>query len=256
VARVHPSPWSWQAPAPELAALAALGLAYAVAGRRLGTTRSRSALFAAGLVLAAAVVTTPVETIALHYLLAAHLFQNVALAEWAPGLLVLGLSPPMATAIARVAPVRWLTYPLAAIVFWLAAYAVWHVPAVYDGALRRQGTLIPLEHATYVLAGALLWWPVVHTVPHRMTAGAKAAYVFAAFLFASPIGLVLALVPNALYDFYERAPRLWGLTPLTDQQIAGMIMAGTESIVFFAVFAVWFTRFLAEEEAGYSPHDA
>ena len=73
--------------------------------------------------------------------------------------------------------------------------------------------------------------------------------MFAAFLLGSPIGLVMALVPNAIYDFYVDAPeRLWGLTALEDQQIAGLLMAVEQAVVFFAVFAYWFFRFLAEEE--------
>jgi putative membrane protein len=72
--------------------------------------------------------------------------------------------------------------------------------------------------------------------------------VFAAFLLASPIGLALALLPSALYGFYETAPRVWGMSPLLDQQIAGILMSLAEAIVFFAAFAVLFLRFLKEEE--------
>jgi putative membrane protein len=92
----------------------------------------------------------------------------------------------------------------------------------------------------------LLWWPVVHG---SLRSGAKAAYLFAAFLLASPIGLMMALVPEPIYDFYEEAPRLWGLSPILDQQIAGVSMAGAEAIVFFAAFAYFFSRFFSEQDA-------
>ena len=59
---------------------------------------------------------------------------------------------------------------------------------------------------------------------------------------------MLALLPRAVYDFYVEAPRLWGLAPLEDQQIAGLVMAVSAAIVFFAAFAVYFLRFMAEEE--------
>ena len=81
-----------------------------------------------------------------------------------------------------------------------------------------------------------------------MAAGAKAAYVFAAFLLASPIGLMMALVPEPIYDFYADAPRLWGLSPILDQQIAGVSMAAAEAVVFFAAFAFFFARFFAEQD--------
>jgi len=98
-----------------------------------------------------------------------------------------------------------------------------------------------------VLAGCLLWWPVIQDAPHRLSTGGKAAYVFAAFLLASPLGLLLALIPDPLYDFYATG-RIWGLSREADQQIAGVTMAGEQAFVFFAVFAWLFFRFMAEQE--------
>jgi putative membrane protein len=245
---MEPSPWSWHPAWGELAVLALLGAAYAAAARRFRPSRARIVTFTAGLLVAAAVLVTPVSTLALHYLLSAHLFQNVALAEWAPALLVLGLSAPMATALARRPPVRVVTHPLVALPLWVATYAVWHVPAVYDAALRNA-PLLHLEHACYLVAGLLLWWPVFHDLPHELPSGRRAAYVFAAFLLASPVGLLLALVPEPIYSFYEEAPRVWDISALADQQIAGVLMAGSEAVVFFVAFAFFLLRFFAEEGA-------
>jgi cytochrome c oxidase assembly factor CtaG len=64
---------------------------------------------------------------------------------------------------------------------------------------------------------------------------------------SSPVGLLLALLPRPVYDFYEQAPQLWGLSDLTDQQIAGVTMAGEQAIVFFAFFTYYFLRFLRTE---------
>ncbi|MGH3091302.1 MAG: cytochrome c oxidase assembly protein, partial [Gaiellaceae bacterium] len=115
--------------------------------------------------------------------------------------------------------------------------------------------LLHLEHATYFSAGVLLWWPIFHEQPWHLSSGAKSAYLFLAFVLASPLGLLLALLPSPIYDFYVEAPRIWGVSPLQDQQIAGVAMAVSEAVVFFGVFAWFFVRFMAEEEAGYSqPH--
>jgi cytochrome c oxidase assembly factor CtaG len=81
------------------------------------------------------------------------------------------------------------------------------------------------------------------------SAGAKAAYLFAAFVLASPLGLLLALIPRAIYPFYVHAPRTWGPGPLADQQIAGVTMAAEEAAVFFGAFAAYLLRFLADEQA-------
>jgi cytochrome c oxidase assembly factor CtaG len=245
---VAPSPWSFEPSWDEVAFVLVVSAAYAAAVRRFDVPRRRVVAFAAGMAIVLAAVVSPIATVAVHYLVAAHLLQNVMLAEWAPALLVLGVSPPIAARVARLPGVPTLTYPFVALPLWIALYAAWHIPAAYDAALEHA-PLLRLQHATYVVVGCLLWWPVFQDVPHRISNGARALYVFAAFLFASPLGLLLALLPSAIYDFYTEAPRLWGLDPLTDQQIAGVIMAGSEAIVFFAIFAVFVVRWLEDEES-------
>ena len=234
---MDPYAWSWNPEA--LAIIAALTITYVWALRRFAAPSWRVVCFLAAMVLILAVTVTPIETIALHYLLSVHLIQNVVLAEWAPLLAVLGIPPGLAAASPRVPP-------LPALVLWVVNYGVWHLPWLYDAALRQPHSLLHLEHALYFVTGVLLWWPIVHGT---LTPGLKAAYLFAAFLLASPIGLVLALVPNAIYGFYAEGPGLWGLSPILDQQIAGVSMAVAKAIVFFAAFAFFFARFFAEQDA-------
>jgi putative membrane protein len=225
--------------------------AYAAAARVWRPTPGQAAAFAGALAVILTVSVTPVATLALHYLLSAHLLQNVAIAEWAPALAVAAIPAGLADRIAAVRLLRPLLYPLVALPLWLLAYGIWHLPALYDAALRHD-LLLHLEHATYFATGFLLWWPVFQQPPARLSAGGKSAYLFAAFVLASPLGLLLALLPSPLYDFYEEAPRIWGLDPLADQQIAGVIMSVSEAVVFFAAFLVFFFRFMREEEADYS----
>ena len=247
-----PEPWSWQAAWVELAAVAVLVAAYALAARRHRPSRGRIACFAGAVALLLGATVTPLATLALHYLLSAHLVQNVALAEWIPLLLVASVPPGLAAELARPRAVRLLTRPFVALPLWLAAYAAWHLPPLYDAALRHHA-LLHLEHLTYLVTGFFLWWPVVHSAPRALSSGAKAAYLFIAFVFASPLGLLLALLTEPLYDFYVDAPRLRDLTPLDDQQIAGIAMAVSEAIVFFVAFAIVLVKFMAEEEAAPDP---
>src|SRR3712207_6580792 len=99
-----------------------MSTAYAIAARRFGASPRRMGAFAASQLLVLVASVTPLATIALEYLLAPHLLQNVVLAEWAPALAVLGASPAMAAAAARLAPFRALTRPVVALPLWLAAY--------------------------------------------------------------------------------------------------------------------------------------
>jgi len=250
-----PSASSWYPAWEELDFLVALAAAYLVAARRERPPTWRIALFGTGLVLAALAVASPVATVALHYLLSAHLLQNVVLAEWTPALLVLGLAPGIAAALSGRPGIRLLTRPLVALPLWLLTYALWHVPAAYEAALDHR-LLLDLEHLSYLVVGVCLWWPVFQDEPWRLPSGGKAAYLFAAFVLASPLGLLLALLPSPIYDTYVQAPRLWGIDPLEDQQLGGTLMAVSEAIVFFGLLAFFFMRFMAEEDAGYSHGDA
>jgi cytochrome c oxidase assembly factor CtaG len=234
---VDPYAWSWNPEALLLVPMLTIG--YIAAVRRHPTSPWRIACWVGSMALIWAVSITPIETISLGYLLSVHLIQNVVLAEWAPLLFVLAIPPSLAALLPRVPPVP-------ALALWVVNYGVWHLPRVYDTALRHPHSLLHLEHALYFATGVLLWWPVFHS---HLSSGAKAAYVFAAFALASPIGLVMALVPEPLYDFYVEGPGLWGLDPLTDQQIAGVTMSLTETVVFFAVFALYVARFFGEQDA-------
>ncbi len=232
-------PYSWALHWDVLGAIALLAATYYWTQRRWPSDTQRRVAFDLGLILLLAVYVTPLHTIALHYLLSVHFLQNVVTAEWAPLLVVIAVSPALGRPIAR------YTHPLVVLPLWLATYFFWHVPVIYDTALNRPHSLLHLEHLTYFLAGLLMWWPVVHG---RYSDGVKAAYVFAAFVLASPLGLLLALLPRPVYDFYKHAPQLWGLSDLTDQQLAGVTMAVEQAVVFFAVFAHYLARFLRTEQ--------
>jgi putative membrane protein len=244
---VRPDPYAWSIHPEATLATAALAVVYYLTIRHRPPSRGRSAAFAGGIGLLAATAVTPLDALSFH-LLSAHLLQNVVLAEWAPALLVLGLPPYLAARLGRNRAMRVLTYPPVALSVWLATYFLWHLPWAYDAALEHPAVLLHLEHGCYVAAGCLLWWPVIHDHPRSLHDAARAGYLFAAFLLASPIGLLLALLPEPVYDYYDDSNELWGLSPLTDQQIAGVTMAAEQAVVFFAVFAYFFFRFLAREE--------
>jgi putative membrane protein len=195
--------------------------------------RERRLAVAVGIALVAVALLPPLHHLSLESL-TMHLLQNVMLAEWAPLLLVLALKPGFADRLAsRISP--WFALPL-----WVLTYYLWHAPPLYDAALRNPATLLQLEHLCYLLAGFVFWLPLVHG---QHGDEVKAAYIFAAFLLMSPLGLLLALLPSAVYDYYDGH---WGLSALTDQQIAGIVMSSAEAVVFFAVFAFYVRRFMRE----------
>ncbi len=240
---MDPYAWAWDREA--LVLVPALCIAYAAALRTYPAPRWRLSAFFAGQALILAVAISPIQTLALGYLLSAHLLQNVVLAEWAPALVVLGLPPALATTLSRIPGARAITHPLFALPIWLLTYFAWHIPWAYDAALRNPSWLLHVEHGSYFATGCLFWWPVFHGA---LESGRKAMYLFGAFVLASPLGLLLALLPTAVYDSYREAPRVWSLSALADQQIAGITMSAEQAIVLFSFFAIFLLRFLREEE--------
>jgi cytochrome c oxidase assembly factor CtaG len=230
-------PYAWPAESDAFALVPALSLAYYLVVRRHRVEPVRVACFVLAMLLTIGVFATPLETLALNRLLTAHFLQNVAVAEWIPALLVISIPPDIG---------RRLRVPMIpALIVWLATYFAWHLPFAYDFALRNPHTVLHFEHLTYLLAGAAMWWPVIRG---RHNSGIKAAYLFCAFVLASPLGLLLALLPSTVYSFYEARPTVWGISHILDQEIAGTTMAGEQAVVFFAAFVFYFVRFLQEEE--------
>jgi putative membrane protein len=209
----------------------------------------RATLFGLGIVLIALSLNSPLETIAIHYLLVIHLLQNVMVADWAPPLLVLGLTPAMRSAVAARAgrPLELVTRPRVALPFWLAVWYGVHLPAFYDFALRNPA-LLNVEHGLLILAGLLFWWPVFSTEPQRLSTAVRLVYLGAAYAGSAFLSLALIFSASAFYGFYEEAPRLWGLSAEKDQNLGGILMNAEQLAVFFVALSYFLLRLLSEEE--------
>jgi putative membrane protein len=228
---------------------AAAAVVYARAARADPPGRGRCASFATGLVLVAASLNSPLETIAAHYLLLIHLLQNALIADVAPPLLLLGLTPRMRERLAARFP-----WPRArvALPIWLAAWYGTHAAGFYDWALRA-GWALNLEHAILIAAGLLFWWPLV---AGRLSTATALGYLGAGFVTSAFLGLAYIFSTRAFYGFYVHAPRLWGLSAVRDQNLGGILMNAEQTAVFFVAIGFFLWRLLEEEElrqAGGSP---
>jgi cytochrome c oxidase assembly factor CtaG len=228
---------------------AAAAVAYARAARGAEVAWWRIAAFALGIVLVVGALNSPLETIASHYLLLVHLLQNVMISDWAPPLLIIGLTPAMRAAVARRGGrvFAFVTRPQIALPIWLVGWYVIHLAAFYDTALRNVW-LLNLEHVALVAIGLVFWWPVISDAPRALSAPVRIAYLGAGFVLSVFLGLGLTFAGSAFYDFYEGAPRLWGLDPVQDQNLGGVLMTGEQAIVFLAAIIWQLLRLLREEE--------
>jgi cytochrome c oxidase assembly factor CtaG len=227
------------------------------AGVGRGVRRWQAGCFAAGWATLAVAMVTPIHPLG-EVLFSVHMVQHELLMALAAPLLVLGRPLiPMLWAV----PIGWrrglgrwarggavqggwkaVTGPFAA--FLLHGAAVWlgHLPAAYESSLRSD-VLHTLQHASFLGTGLLFWWAVVHGREGRMGYGASVFYIFATAMHTSALGALLTFSGAAWYPAYAGPAAAWGLTPLEDQQLAGLIMwvpAGISYLVAaLALMAAW-----------------
>jgi cytochrome c oxidase assembly factor CtaG len=237
---MSPTDFSWE-PA-YIAVAVAAAAAYAWAARRDRPGRWRIASEAVGLFLVAASLNSPLETISVKRLLLVHLLQNALIADIAPLLVLLGLTPPMLAWLTRHGGdrirARW------AILAWVAAWYGTHLAGFYNWALEN-GWALNIEHGLLIAGGLLFWWPLV---AGRLSVPAALAYLGVGFVASSFLGLAFIFSSHPFYSFYEHAPRLWGLSPIRDQNLGGILMNGEQTLVFLCAIGWYVSRLLAEEE--------
>ena len=244
-----PSPWSFTFEPLYLALAVAVAALYARAARRDPPGRRRAWLFGLGAFAVAAPLNSPLETIATHYLLLFHLLQNVMIGDWAPLLLVLGMTPAMRAAVDRAGGRAWalLTRGRVALPVWLAGWYVVHLSFFYDWALRHPLAL-NLEHAIMIAIGLVFWWPVFGRQPAGLPTLKAIVYLFAAFVGSGFLGLAFTFSASTFYTFYAHVPvRLWGIGPAADQNLGGVLMSVEQLVVLSAALVYFLARLIGED---------
>lgn len=242
----------------QVAMLAVLGLAYA---RRAATLRARGhpvpwprvACFAAGMLVLVVAVVSPVHELGEEYL-SFHMLQHVLLGDLAPLLVLAGLTGPLLRPLLAFGPVgrlRVLANPLVAFPVWAVTLLVWHLPVLYDAAVRHE-SVHALEHFSFFAAGIALWLPVLETLPapEWFGTGSKLVYIVGVRSVESVLGNVLLWVAGTpLYGVYVRHHDLFAVTPMTDQSLAGVVMLVEGTLVTIPVLVTLGLRLQTEAEA-------
>jgi putative membrane protein len=213
----------------------------------------RRSAFAVALVLLVAVWITPLATLAQHYLLAAHLIQVLIVMGPVAAMLLLSLPPDVRIARNSVPGlIRLAVHPVVAIIALNATFIAWHVSPTYDAALGSWW-IYDLMEASLLLVSLLFWWPIVSpcsALGQRVSGFAKLGYIMLATIPQTFGGLLVALASHVLYAGYGDGPRLVGLDPITDQQIAGASIALVSKIaLLFAFFVIFMNLLNADGDA-------
>jgi putative membrane protein len=210
--------------------------------------------FAGGMLAVLAALVSPIDGLGDDYLFSAHMVQHLLLGDIAPLLILLGLTRViMRPATRRLMRIERGLGPLASpatgIVLWLAIMYLWHIPALYDAATEHAIVHL-LEHVCFFAAGIALWWPLIQPVPmrRRLTGLQPLGYIACAKAGLAALGIYLAWSSTAIYPYYEHTPRIWGLTPVEDQNVGGVIMMLEQSLTLVLVMVALFVRMLVKSE--------
>jgi putative membrane protein len=140
---------------------------------------------------------------------------------------------------------RLLTRPLPALVLHGVTLWIWHAPPLFEAALQNEW-LHGLEHLTF-FATALLFWQAVLGAQRGTAIGPALAITFLTLIHTGLLGALLTFAPSQLYDWYGGRAELWGLSPLGDQQLAGLIMWVPMGLVYVGAALVLAGRMLGGE---------
>ncbi len=239
----------------QLGPLALLALLYARRVRTLAVDGHpvpgwRQACFYSGFVVIAAALTSLGS--ASQDLLYVHMIEHLLLGDIAALLIVLGLTGPLLAPILRIRffdRLRALTNPLIAFPLWALDLYLWHLPVLYQAALRHSG-IHALEHAMFLAFGINMWMCLFGPLPTPSWFGnlGKLIYIVAVRLTGTVLGNVFLWSGTVFYPYYLHSDAVYHISPLADQSIAGAIMMVEESILTLCLFCWLFLRAARESE--------
>lgn len=211
----------------------------------------RQACYACGLVVLALALSPPVDDLA-DQLLVAHMAEHLLIGDVAALLIVVGLTGPLLAPVLRnpyAARLRVLTHPVVAVVVWGVNFYVWHLPALYQLALRHD-SVHALQHATFLAFGMAMWMALLGPLPKPQwfTNGAQLAYIVAVRLIGTVLANVMIFAGVVLYPYYRAGDAHWHIAPMADQITAAGLMMVEESVLTICLFGWLFLKVAREGE--------
>jgi putative membrane protein len=252
---VHPDVWLL---------LGGIWAAYLVAVRRHGAAtaaeradrRRRVALFSSGMAVLWAASTWPVHDLAEGALYSVHMFQHLAYTLIAAPLLVAGVPAWLWRDLLRPKVVGavfgFLTRPVVALVAFNGLLLFTHWPEVVEASVGSEWIHFGL-HVLIVASAVVMWWPVLSPLPERpaLTPPAQMLYLFLQSLAPTIPASFLTFGHTLLYPVYATFPRVWGISALDDQLIAGLLMKIGGGLILWGFITVIFFNWHARERTGW-----
>ena len=240
----------------QLAPALAFGVMYGVRARRLAASGKpvpswRQACFYSGLALIVLTLISPLGVLA-DELFAAHMAEHLLIADIGALLLVLGLTGPLLAPLLRTTALGWvrhLAHPVPAFVLWAADLFFWHLVGPHEAAVNNEA-VHALQHMLFVGLGINMWMALFGPLPKPAWFGnfAKLIYIVVVRLTSTVLANVFVWSNDVFFGVYAEGERAHGISPHTDQVIAGSTMMVEGSILTICLFGWLFMRSAREGE--------
>jgi putative membrane protein len=230
-----------------------------------GPSAGQQLAFLTALLLLFITLNGPLHDLSDFYLFSAHMVQHLILTLVVPPLLIAGTPGWMLRPLLRVpllARLARANLTVRACFAWFnIVLAFWHLPPAYNLALAEHGVHI-LQHLLFIAASVVMWWPLLSPLPElpRAAYPAQMLYCFLMVIPMSIISIYIAMADTLLYPAYANAPRIFGISPMMDQQYGGLIMWIPGGVFFYAVMTFVFFKWsgrgeddVASAQVGWSP---
>ena len=213
--------------------------------------RWRIVSFTAGVVLLTALQIGPLDSVA-DQVLAAHMAQHIVIGDLCSLLIVFGLTGPVLQPLLHIRatrPLRMLAHPLVALTLWAVDLYAWHLPVLYQLAIRHD-LVHALEHACFFWFGTLLWLGLIGPLPKPQwfARWGRLGYVLLVRFAGAVLGNVLIWAQTVFYPVYKASDASRGLSALSDQNLAGGLMMIEQSILTIILLGWLFFRFAAQDD--------
>jgi len=240
--------------------LLAMGIAYTAAmlKARAEVKWSQVAYFGSGIAIGLLVLSGPIERLSLQRSFVIYLSQQFVVVMVVAPLLLLGVPDWMLAWLPASKwlsdPWRFITNPLVAFLCFSDVFTLLHMPTVCDRVCHIHAYYYNVRFVLLFL-GMILWWPLLSPIDDfpRLSYPVRILYLFLLMIPMTAVGAPIALAQEVLYEFYLPTPHPFGLTPLDDQVLGGLLMWVGQGLYLLAcataVFAQWVAQENAEERA-------
>jgi cytochrome c oxidase assembly factor CtaG len=211
----------------------------------------RQGCYAAGLVTLALALSPPVDKLA-NELLVAHMAEHLLIGDSAALLIVLGFTGPLLAPLLRnpvIGRLRVLTHPAIAVAAWAINFYVWHLPGLYQAALRHDA-VHALEHATFLGFGIAMWMALLGPLPKPQWFGngARLVYIITVRLIGTVLANAMIFSGTVWYPYYRVGDAHWHISAMADQIAAAGVMMVEESLLTIGLFCWLFLKVAREAD--------